>query len=127
MTAQSVQQLLIKFTQQYGINVTWKRYSLVDNGYGQMINDFSSPPIIKNAMVLIIKEKYSVLKNIDGIIGLVQDPTKYLLIIPSIDIKADDELTDSFGNVLKVGPLDPIPVGNQIGLLQAPLTKGGNT
>jgi hypothetical protein len=122
MKAENMINMIKKFTDQYGVDVTWQEHEETINSRGKPINNKSQ--IIKSAKVLLLKEKFNSMKVIDtNAIGLSQDYTRYLLTLPEIDIKKDMAITDNHNIKWKLGFIDWFDVGGVPVAKQSSLTK----
>ena len=121
MTSQSVINMIKKFTQKFGVEVTWNEQIEEYNSRGEVIA--SNNGQVKKAKVLILKEKFTVLKSIEAVIGLTQDYTRYVLTLPDIDIKKDVVITDQHNMKWKIGVVDWFDVGGVSVAKQAALTE----
>jgi len=121
MTPGSIINMVKRFTRQYGVKITWVELKTEENSRGVLVTTESEIPM--SATVLILKEKYSVLKAIQVAVGISQDYTRYVLTLPDVAIKKDMVITDNHGMTWKLGVVDwfdvgGVPVAKQASLLE---------
>jgi len=109
MTPQSAMAMVRRFTDKYGVRITWQQMMRTENSRG--IEIFEPSGSVQSAIVLILKEKFTVITSIEVSIGLSQDYTRYVLALPSVDLKKDMVITDSHGMKWKLGTVDWFDVG----------------
>jgi len=111
MKPQSIIDMVKKFTDLYGVDVTWQEPVTLTNSRVKPINTNNSDTT-KTAKVLLLKEKFNPMKIIDtGVIGLSQDYTRYLLVLPEVEIMKDLVITDNHNMKWKLGFIDWFDVG----------------
>lgn len=114
--------MIKKFTDQYGVLVTWTEFETTINSRGQTVQ--SNTEIVKSSKVLLLKEKYNPLNIINSnIIGLSQEYARYLLVLPEIEIKKDMVITDNHNIKWKLGFIDWFDVGGVPVAKQTTLTE----
>jgi len=122
MKAQNMINMVKRFTEQYGVNVTYQEFGNETNSRGRPINIENG--IIKNAKVLLLKEKFNPLQVTESnIIGLTQDYTRYVITLPEINLKKDMVITDNHNMKWKLGVVDWFDVGGESVCKQAALTE----
>jgi len=105
MNAEKMIAMIQKFTDQYGVLITWQSNETTTNSRGVKVK--TSNEIIKSAKVLLLKEKFSPLQVFDsGVFGLSQDFKRYILTLPDIEIKKDLVITDNHKMKWKLGIID---------------------
>lgn len=122
MNPQSMLNLVTKFTNKYGVPITWEEVSPAErNAVGAVIAGASS--ITHNAKVLLLKEKYNPLNPSNFSIGIGGDFTRYILALPKIDLKKDMIVTDNHGMKWKLGIVDWFDVGGVSVAKQVSITE----
>jgi len=121
MTAATAATMVKKFTAKYGVVVTWNEPGEETNSRGVTV--FAPSLVTRSAKVLLLKEKFSVLKSMQAAIGLTQDYTRYVLTLPCVEIKKDLVITDNHGAKWKVGVVDWFDIGGKAVAKQASLTE----
>jgi len=112
MKAENMIAMIQKFTDQYGVEVTWKVSETRLNERGVKVK--TSNEIIKSAKILLLKEKFNPMKVFDtGVIGLSQDYTRYLLTLPAIELEKDMIITDNHNMKWKLGFIDWFDIGGE--------------
>jgi len=121
MNPRNMINMVKKFTDQYGVTVTWQEQETTVNSRGRPIEAESGIP--KSAKVLILKEKYSPLQAIQVSTGLSQDYARYILALPDIDLKKDMVVTDAHNMKWKLGIVDWFDIAGVSVAKQAALTE----
>jgi hypothetical protein len=122
MNPQNMINMVKRFTDQYGVNVSWREPEITNNSRGIPVSDKSE--ITNSAKVLLLKEKFNSMKIIDtDSIGLSQDYTRYVLALPEIEIKKDMVITDNHNTKWKLGVIDWFDVGGVPVCKQSALTE----
>jgi len=121
MTARNAINTVKRFTAQYGTLVSWEEFEEVENSRG--INITQKTGKMVNAKLLLMSEKWSVLKPLIETFGLSQDYTKYLLVLPDINLKKDMVIIDNNYQKWKIGIIDTkdiagVPIFKQINLIE---------
>jgi len=122
MTSANIIKLIKRFTDQYGVFVTWIEPEKIVNSRG--VETFTQNNLMKTAKVLLLKDKFNPLQVINtGIIGLGQNYTRYILTLPEIEIKKDLVITDNHEMKWKLGVVDWFDIGGIPVCKQAALTE----
>ena len=121
MNAAGMINLVKKFTNKNGVKITWTEQTLVENSRGELVP--SDTGVSKSATVLILKEKFNVLKPIETSVGISQDYSRYVFALPDVDIKKDMVITDNHGMKWKLGIVDWFDVGGVPVAKQSALTE----
>jgi hypothetical protein len=122
MNPQSMIDMVKRFTDQNGVNVTWQKPEITNNSRGMPVLNKSA--ITTSARVLLLKEKFNPLKVINtDAIGLGQDYTRYILALPEIEIEKDMVITDNHNMKWKLGIIDWFDVGGVPVCKQSALTE----
>jgi hypothetical protein len=122
MKPENIINMIKRFTDQYGVNVTWNKIELINNSRGVPIPNETDEIIC--AKVLLLKEKFSPMQIIDtNIIGLSQNYTRYILTLPDIEIMKDMVITDSHNTKWKLGVVDWVDIAGVPVCKQAALTE----
>ena len=122
MNPTNIIKMVKRFTDQYGVQVSWNELITTINSRGKPVNTKSD--IIVTAKVLLLKDKFSLLNITDsGVFGLTQDYARFILTLPDIDIKKDMVIIDNHNRRWKLGMIDwfdvsGIPVAKQASLLE---------
>lgn len=122
MKPQNMINMIKRFTDQYGVNITWQEPVITNNSRGIPVENSTGKS--KSEKVLLLKEKYNPMKVIDtNVIGLSQDYTRYILTLPEIEIKKDMVITDNHGMKWKLGFIDWFDIGGISVCKQSSLTE----
>jgi hypothetical protein len=127
MNPQNMINMVKKFTNQYGVNVTWQELEVTNNSRGIPVVNKSE--ITNSVKVLLLKEKFNPIKTTDmkisdiNVIGLSQDYTRYIIVLPEINIKKDMVITDNHNMKWKLGVIDWFDVGGVSVFKQSALTE----
>lgn len=122
MTPSSMINMVERFTNQYGVHITWNEPVITFNSRNNPVSSNTGP--IKTAKVLLLKEKFNPMKVFDtGIIGLGQDHTRYIMALPDVDLKKDMVVTDNHAIKWKLGFIDWFDVAGTPVCKQATLTE----
>jgi len=122
MKAENIIAMVKRFTDQYGVNVSWQNKEIKTNSRGIKIEETNGE--IKSFKVLLLKEKFNPLQVIDtGVFGLSQDYTRFILTLPDIEIVKDLIITDSHKRKWKLGIVDWFDIGGVTVAKQATLTE----
>jgi hypothetical protein len=122
MKPENIINMVKKYTDEYGVNVTWNETETINNSRGIPVSNKTSET--KSAKVLLLKEKISPIQVINtNAIGLSQDYARYILTLPDIEIEKDTAITDSHNRKWKLGIIDyfdigGVPVCRQASLLE---------
>ena len=122
MKPENMINMIRRFTDQYGVTVTWFENEEKENSRGKTLNIKSENA--KTSKVLLLKEKFNPLQVIDsGVFGLTQDYTRYVLTLPDVEIKKDMVITDNHGMRWKLGIIDWFDIGGVSIAKQSALTE----
>jgi hypothetical protein len=122
MNAENMINMVNRYIKQDGVNVTWNEIETVRNSRGIAISNKTSE--IKSAKVLLLKEKFNLLQVIDtDVIGLSQNYTKYILMLPEVEMVKDTVITDNHNMKWKLGVVDWFDIGDIFIFKQAALTE----
>lgn len=124
MTAQAATAMVIRAMKKFGVRITWKVPLQEYNSRGVLVNTESE--MERSAIVLLLKERFSVLKSLETVVGLSHDYTRYLITLPSIDIKQGTIITDNHDKLWKVGVVDWVDVAGKPVFKQMQLIEQGN-
>jgi hypothetical protein len=110
MKAVNVINLVKKFTAAYGVEITWREPVITLNSRGIPVKSGEGEE--RKASVLILKDKFTLLKpiNADGF-GISFDYGRFILAVPEVDIKKDLIITDAQGGKWKLGVVDYLEIG----------------
>jgi hypothetical protein len=122
MNSVSISKTVKRMIKENGVVCHWNRYLTHDNGYGTEIMDTDSA-VPLYAKVLLLNQSDN--PKYDAIVstGLSANFTKYVLMLPDIDMRKDDIITDNFGFKWTVGTFDYIAVGTKKVAKLAPLDR----
>jgi hypothetical protein len=122
MTPASILNMVKKYTDKYGVIVTWRESVASTNSRGKPVAGKSETDT--SARVLLLKEKFSPLKITDtGVIGLGRDYTRYILALPEVALEKDMIITDNRAMKWKLGFIDWFDVGGVPVCKQTTLTE----
>ena len=122
MKAANMIAMVKRFTDQYGVNVSWNEQTVTNNSRGRPIA--SNDGMIKSSKVLLLKDKFDPNKVIDtNVFGLSADYSRYILALPEVDIKKDMIITDNHDMKWKLGIIDWFDVGGVPVCKQSALTE----
>jgi hypothetical protein len=122
MKPQNMINMVKRYTDQYGVNVSWQEPIITTNSRGIPVKNGEGE--LKSEKVLLLKEKFNPMKIIDtNIIGLSQDYTRYILTLPEIEIKKDMVITDNHSIKWKLGFIDWFDISGTAVCKQASLIE----
>ena len=122
MKAESMIEMVKRFTKQYGVDVSWQEQTVTNNSRGKPV--VTNDGKIKSAKVLLLKDKFDPLKIIDtNVFGLSADYSRYILTLPEIEIMQDMIITDNHNMKWKLGIIDWFDVGGTPVCKQSRLTE----
>ena len=121
MKAQSMINTVKRYTDQYGVKITWNETLAETNSRGK--NAAGANSALKTARVLILKEKFNPLQPVINAMGLSHDYARYVLCLPDIDLKKDMVITDNHNMKWKLGIFDWFDVAGTPVAKQSALTE----
>ena len=122
MKAENILDMIKRYTDQYGVDISWNKTETVNNSRGVSIENKTDE--IKSAKVLLLKEKFNPLQIIGANpIGLSHDYARYVIALPEIDIKKDMIITDNHNMKWKLGVIDWFDIGGTAVCKQSALTE----
>jgi hypothetical protein len=107
------------------VKITWNRYPVKDNGYGELIPDTSAEPERKEAWVRISHEAAKVPTAAVTPVGPSTNLSMYLLALYDTDLQTGDVITADAGLIQKwkVGVVDELFIEGECYAKQAPLVR----
>jgi len=123
MKAENIKNMVKRFTDQYGVDISWHITEIKNNSRGvPVITEGTNK--LKTAKVLLLKEKFNPLQIVESsIVGLTQDYTRFILTLPDVEIFKDLIITDNHNKKWKLGIVDWFDVGGVPVAKQASLTE----
>jgi hypothetical protein len=105
--------------------ITWERYPLVDNGFGEMIEDTTATPEEKKAVVRISHQSGGVQDTKVAPTGLTTNLSEYVVMLPNVDVREGEIITAKTGTIRKwkVGVVDDLIIEGRPYARQAPLVR----
>jgi hypothetical protein len=107
------------------VRVTWERYPLIDNGFGEMIEDTTATPETKQAGVRMSRQAGGVQDTNVAPAGLTTNMSEYIVMLPNVDLREGEIITADTGTIKKwkVGVVDDLIVEGRVYARQAPLVR----
>jgi hypothetical protein len=107
------------------VRITWERYPLIDNGFGEMIENTSATPETKKAVVRISHQSGGVQDTAVAPTGLTTNLSEYVVMLPQVDLREGEIITANTGTIKrwKVGVVDDLTIEGKPYARQAPLVR----
>ena len=107
------------------VKISWRRWPLIDNGYGATVNDTSAEPEELSAWVRISQNKGGVQGAVTAAAGITTEQSMFMLALYDVDLREGDIAAAEAGAIRKwkIGVVEELSVEGECYAKQAQLLR----